>query len=77
MGRMSQMMEHMSLPFEDYDGESMEGQEDDDDEEPLADAPPSQNAPQFVSDGAINNQVGVLVGDIQLTDAERPVNICI
>ena len=81
MGRMTQMMEHMSQPFEGYDGElgqePMEGEEEEGDDEPSADAPPDQNAPQFVTDQAIDSQVGALVGDIQLRNAERPMNICI
>ena len=61
------MMEHMPQPFEDYDEEldgqkPMEGQEDD--TKPPADAPPDQNAAQFVADWAIECQVGALVGDI-------------
>ena len=73
IGRMTQMMEHMSQPFECYD-EEMEGLEEEDDTEPSADAPPDQNTPQFVADCTIDSQVGALVGDIQLRDADREAN---
>ena len=49
----------------------MEGHEKEDDNKPSADTPPDQNTPQFIADRAIDTQIGALVGDVQLRDADK------